>query len=83
MFGIFASLSEDKQGHQKRSPLHIAAFHGHIEIVKALLASGADQESKNKFGETPLDEAIDGKQQAVEGWGCQDGSFGCLSLVWA
>jgi|EP01043_Picozoa_sp_COSAG02_P046302 ankyrin repeat protein len=33
-------------------PLHLAAWKGHSELVKMLLAAGADPLAKNKHGET-------------------------------
>ena len=39
--------------------LHIAAYWGNSEIVQTLLLAGADVEAKTKFGETPLQLAID------------------------
>jgi ankyrin repeat protein len=36
------------------SPLHIAAFRGYVFITKFLLSEGADLESKNNMGYTPL-----------------------------
>ena len=39
-------------------PLHIAVEHAAVEIVKSLLAAGANMEAKNKQGRTPLIHAI-------------------------
>jgi len=36
------------------TPLHIAAAHGHRQIVQALLGAGADCSIPNRFGSTPL-----------------------------
>ena len=41
------------------SDLHRAAFDGHTEIVRALLANGADVNAKNDNGYTPLQVAKD------------------------
>ena len=37
------------------TPLHFAAAFGHKEIVKLLVAKGADVNTKNENGYTPLD----------------------------
>jgi ankyrin repeat protein len=39
------------------TPLHHAAEHGDVELVKLLLASKADRSAKDNHGETPLDMA--------------------------
>ena len=39
-------------------PLHIAVEHAAVEMVKTLLAAGADMEAKDKQGRTPLIHAI-------------------------
>ena len=36
------------------SPLHLAARHGHVNVIEYLLANGADPEAKDKQGKTPL-----------------------------
>jgi len=36
------------------SALHKAAFHGHLEIVKLLLAHNANKDLKDKEEQTPL-----------------------------
>ena len=46
----------------KRTPLLLAAWYGHKEIVELLIAEGADVNAKNDEGKTPLDMAIDRKR---------------------
>ena len=41
------------------SPLHLAARHGHVNVIEYLLANGADPEAKDKQGKTPLGLAQD------------------------
>jgi ankyrin repeat protein len=43
--------SQDQYGN---TPLHLAAFHGHAEIVKFLIEQGADVNTQNNFGGTAL-----------------------------
>jgi len=43
----------------RKSPLHMAAFFGHADIVNLLTEHGADLEAKTKDGKTPYDLAID------------------------
>ena len=39
------------------TPLHQASGSGHVEVITALLAAGADKTIKDKDGETPHDVA--------------------------
>lgn len=41
----------------KRPPLHVAAYHGNLELVRALLEHGAQPNVLNSWGATPLHEA--------------------------
>ena len=48
----------DVQGYNKCTPLYVASFKGHFEIVEWLLHRGADPNTRNKFdGHTALHEA--------------------------
>jgi ankyrin repeat protein len=40
------------------APLHLAAAEGHLEVVEALVAAGADKEQKDSDGATPLHQAL-------------------------
>ncbi|XP_044021901.1 60 kDa lysophospholipase isoform X3 [Siniperca chuatsi] len=41
-----------------RTPLHIAACEGHLELVKYLLSHGATVYGKDRYGDTPLCNAV-------------------------
>ena len=50
-----------------RTPLHNAAWQGHIETVKFLLEKGADKSMKNEHQQTPLEVArVEGNTDVVE-----------------
>ena len=36
------------------TPLHVACYHGHTDIVRLLLERGADVGARDQFGDTPL-----------------------------
>ena len=48
-----------------RTPLHLAAAEGHLEITKVLVLSGASVHAKDRFGTTPLQEALLNKRDEV------------------
>ncbi|MBP1989886.1 ankyrin repeat domain-containing protein [Paenibacillus eucommiae] len=52
----FDSHTKKEEG----TALHIAAWFGHLETVKVLIASGASLTMKNAYGGTPLGSAIHG-----------------------
>jgi ankyrin repeat protein len=47
------------------TPLHIAAGHGHFDIVKILVENGANVNVKDLMGFTPLHSAIMGDHFAI------------------
>jgi len=66
------SKHEDSEGFSNRTPLIYAAKGGHLDIVKLLLAAGADHKAKDRFvmpseegGETALHHAINGHHHEV------------------
>jgi len=52
--GAKVNVQTNPQGY---SPLHSAAFAGHIEAIRVVLASGADRKLVNYRGERPADTA--------------------------
>src|SRR5262245_30908102 len=57
--------ARDKDG---STPLHCAAWHGHVDVAKILLDAGADVNDHNQndhWGTTPLHAAAHGDQKAV------------------
>ncbi|ALN88283.1 ankyrin repeat domain-containing protein [Lysobacter capsici] len=55
----------DARDGQRRSALHAASFAGHLDIVTALLAAGADANAIDRLQRTPLLEAARGGRAAV------------------
>ena len=55
----------DFQNEWGNTPLHWAALNGHLEVVKALSAAGADMKVKNKAGHDAAYEAERNSKDAV------------------
>lgn len=54
-------------GRWDRTPLHIAATpYGRVEPVAVLLDAGADVRALDRFGATPLDEALEWRSRILE-----------------
>ena len=47
------NLTEDEPGEAGATPLHLACSHSQVDVVKLLIAAGADDTLKNSQGETP------------------------------
>ena len=43
-------------------PIHLAAFHGHVQCLKRLLELGVNRDSRDSEGRTPLISAAEGGQ---------------------
>ena len=48
-----------------RSPMHLAAAEGHLKAVEFLLNSGVKPNEKDRWGGTPLEDAINGKHDDI------------------
>lgn len=57
--------------------LHWASMRGHVEVVRTLVAAGADRAARNKQGCTPMD--LCDPQVMVS---CQQVAWGCSSSNW-
>lgn len=59
---------------RNRTPLHIAALHGHVDCAKYLLEKGAEIECKDADGRTPLVAAAQNGQSQIIGSYCYFGA---------
>ena len=50
-------VSMDKGDYDNRTPLHLAAAGGHIEVIKFLLGVGVYHSPKDRWGATPMNDA--------------------------
>ena len=63
----------DARGQHNATPLHWAAWNGHLEIARALLQHGAPVDVKgDEYDGTPIEWAIYG---SVHGWRCRTGDY--------
>lgn len=54
-----------KGDYDMRSPMHLAAAEGHEDAVKFLLECGVDPNRPDRWGGTPLEDAINGNHESV------------------
>ena len=47
----------EQEGEYGWTPLHRASLYGHVEVITALLAAGADKTIEDEDGDTPHDVA--------------------------
>lgn len=64
--GVDVNLTEDAPADAGVTPLHEACSYGHADIVKLLVAAGADDTIKNLKGETPAHFAVMKKKYGEE-----------------
>ena len=50
---------------QQETPLHLAAFHAHVQIVRILLYRSANLEARDNYGYTPLHSAMIGNEPVI------------------
>eukprot|EP01012_Entosiphon_sulcatum_P006379 TRINITY_DN129_c0_g1_i3.p1 TRINITY_DN129_c0_g1~~TRINITY_DN129_c0_g1_i3.p1 ORF type:complete len:722 (-),score=98.16 TRINITY_DN129_c0_g1_i3:101-2266(-) len=60
--GIAVTCSD----YDKRTPLHLAVCEGHYEVAKYLLEHGADKNAEDRWGMTPIKEAMRRTQRTGE-----------------
>eukprot|EP00913_Durusdinium_trenchii_P025004 g23469.t1 len=54
-----------EEDYQDRTPLHEAAYYGHLNLVEYFVEKGAPINVIDKFGQTPLFRAVDGGRHDV------------------
>ena len=62
----FGSIDLNQGDYDHRTALHLAANEGHLEVVKLLCTAGADVNVKDRWGETPLDDAKNAKKNSTK-----------------
>lgn len=60
-----SSIDVNRGDYDKRTPLHIAAGRGHLELARLLVAHNADVSARDRAGRTPLLEAVRGEHGAT------------------
>ncbi len=60
-----AQMDLQQGDYDLRSPMHLAAAEGHLEAVSFLLSIGIQPNETDRWGGTPLDDAIDGGHREV------------------
>ncbi|KAJ3673386.1 hypothetical protein LUZ60_006760 [Juncus effusus] len=63
-------LEEDKElvnarDYDSRTPLHVAALHGWVDVARCLIAHGADVNAQDRWKNTPLADAEGAKKEEV------------------
>eukprot|EP00186_Timspurckia_oligopyrenoides_P001333 CAMPEP_0182451250 /NCGR_PEP_ID=MMETSP1172-20130603/43616_1 /TAXON_ID=708627 /ORGANISM="Timspurckia oligopyrenoides, Strain CCMP3278" /LENGTH=1024 /DNA_ID=CAMNT_0024649003 /DNA_START=175 /DNA_END=3249 /DNA_ORIENTATION=- len=51
--------------YDRRTALHLAASEGHAEVAELLLLNGADVNARDRFGRTPVDDALKSGHRSV------------------
>lgn len=53
------NIDLNRGDYDKRTPMHLAAINGYLEIVEYLVENGCDVNPKDRWGSTPLNDATD------------------------
>jgi len=61
---VAQGVSLESADYDRRSALHLAAAEGHLEVVRYFLAHGTSHNPADRWGNTPLDEALRHGQRA-------------------
>jgi ankyrin repeat protein len=61
----FGSIDLNQGDYDHRTALHLAANEGHLEVVELLCKAGAYLDVKDRWGETPLDDARKAKKNSA------------------
>jgi len=62
---ILKNVNLNLRDHNKRTALHVAASEGNYEAVKLLIKYGANPSLKDRFNNTPIDDALRGDHEKV------------------
>lgn len=62
LLDYYACSVNIRQGRDYGTALHVAAYYGHVDVLRTLLQHKADKKIKNMYLETPLDSARKGKK---------------------
>ena len=58
----------DAQDYDGRSAAHLAAANGHLDILRELIRFGANLHARDRWGATPLREAVENEQDQLIPW---------------
>jgi glutaminase len=62
---ILSGIDVNESDYDKRTGLHVTCSEGHFELTKFLLENGANPKSKDRWDQTPLDNAIQYKYDKI------------------